>query len=177
MEKVILDWDAIEKDNNMSNKYKNYAPEGVHTTKLADVSLTETPNNIGIQFTLAENDEYKFPKYGAASWIKTKRDSFRQHHMKEIFVVLGFTEDQARKAVEQCENKEDLGKAYLEMFKKAVPKAKAFDVVVFPQESNPQYTTWDFASEKVRMNRKKKEDKAENILEDATQIELTDEPF
>lgn len=174
-----IDWDKVEKDN--MPKFKNYAPVGDHKTKVSGVELKKTDKNEGIRFILADNDEYKFPKWGAMSWIKTKRDSFRQHHMKEIFVVLGFTEEQARKAVQQCEDKDNLGEAYLTMFEKALPKSKEVDVVVLPQENNPEYTTWDFASDKVRMgNKKKTEEKKEDIFEDAVELkseDVLDMPF
>ena len=94
--------------------------------------------------------------------------------MKELFVVLGFTETQARKAVEQCEEKEDdLAKAYLAMFEKALPKSKEVEVAVFRVHEDDQYATWDFASEKVRMNRPEKDKKAEkkeDVLADAVEL-------
>ena len=130
----------------------------------------------GIRFILADNYEYTFPKYGATAWLSAKNPSWRQHHMKEIFVVLGFTEEQARKAVEQCEDKEDMAKAYLTMFEKALPKAKEVEVAVFRTHEDDQYTTWDFASDKVRMNRPEKDNnskKSDDPLEDA--VELTTE--
>ena len=154
-----IDWDAVEKDNEM--KYKDYAPEGTHTTKVAEVKLQEASTGTkGIRFILADNAEYAFPKYGATAWISSKNPGWRQHHMKEIFVVLGFTEAQARKAVEQCEDKDDLAAAYLAMFEKALPKAKEVEVAVFRVHEDDQYATWDFASEKVRMNRPEKDKKA-----------------
>lgn len=166
---ATIDWDAVEKDNEM--KYKPYAPEGTFTTKVAEVSLKEaSTGRKGINFRLADNSEYAFPKYGAVAWLFDK-DSFRQHHMKELFVVLGFTEDQARKAVEQCEGKDDQAAAYLTMFEKALPKSKEVEVAVFRVHEDDQYTTWDFASEKVRMNRPdKKAEKKEDVLADAVEL-------
>lgn len=169
-----IDWDAVEKDNEM--KYKDYAPEGKHTTKVKEVSLQEaSTGSKGIRFILADNAEYAFPKYGATAWVSTKNPSWRIHHMKELFVVLGFTETQARKAVEQCEEKEDdLAKAYLAMFEKALPKSKEVEVVVYRVHEDDQYATWDFASEKVRMGRPEKNtEKKEDVLADA--VELTTE--
>lgn len=167
---ATIDWEQVEKDNEM--KYKDYAPEGTHTTKVAEVAIQEaSTGSKGIRFVLAENDEYKFPKYGATAWLSSKNPGWRQHHMKELFVVLGFTEDQARKAVEQCEDKDDLAKAYLAMFEKALPKSKEVEVAVYKRNEDDQYTTWDFASEKVRMGRPEKKDgKKEDILSDAVEL-------
>ena len=170
---ATIDWEQVEKDNEM--KYKDYAPEGNHTTKVKEVVLQEaSTGSKGIRFVLADNDEYAFPKYGATAWVSAKNPSWRIHHMKELFVVLGFTETQARKAVEQCEEKEDdLAKAYLAMFEKALPKSKEVEVAVFRVHEDDQYATWDFASEKVRMNRPEKDKKAEkkeDVLADAVEL-------
>ena len=176
-----INWDKVEEDNQM--KYKPYAEEGNHKTKIEKVELQEaSTGRKGIRFVLADNKEYAFPKYGATAWLFDK-DSFRQHHMKELFVVMGFTEEQARKAVEQCEDKDDMAKAYLAMFEKALPKAKEVEVAVFRVHEDDQYATWDFASEKVRMNRPekgKKTEKKEDVLADAVELtteEATDLPF
>ncbi len=170
-----IDWDKNEEEN--KSVYKDYAPEGNHKTKVEEVKLQEaSTGSKGIRFVLADNAEYAFPKYGAVAWVSAKNASWRIHHMKELFVVLGFTEAQARKAVEQCEDNEDLAKAYLAMFEKALPKAKEVEVAVFRVHEDDQYCTWDFASEKVRMNRPEKDGKAkksDDPLADA--VELTTE--
>jgi hypothetical protein len=176
----VIDWDKNEEEN--KSVYKDYAPEGNHTTKIAEVKLQEaSTGSKGIRFILADNSEYAFPKYGAVAWVSTKNDSWRIHHMKELFVVLGFTEAQARKAVEQCEDKEDLAGAYLTMFEKALPKAKELEVAVYKVHADDEYSTWDFANEKVRMGRpEKKEEKKEDVFADAVELtteETTDLPF
>jgi hypothetical protein len=180
---MAIDWDKVEEDNKPN--YKPYAEEGTYKTKVSEVNLKEaSTGRKGIEFKLADNDEYAFPKYGAVAWLFDK-DSFRQHHMKELFVALGFTEDQARKAVEQCEGTKDMAKAYLAMFEQALPKAKEVEVAVYRVHEDDQYCTWDFASEKVRMGRpekdKKSSKKEEDILEGATEvkdeIDLSDVPF
>ena len=177
-----IDWDKVEEDN--KGNYKDYAPCGVHTTKIEKVVLKEaSTGSKGIEFRLADNKDWAFPKYGAVAWVSTKNESWRQHHMKELFVVLGFTEAQARKAVEQAEDNDDLAKAYLTMFEKALPKAKEVEVDVFYKNEGDEYTTWDFASDKVRMNRPEKDSKAkksDDPLEGAVELstENTDDlPF
>ena len=178
-----IDWDKVEEDN--KGNYKDYAPEGVYKTKIKEVILKEaSTGSKGVEFRLADNKDWAFPKYGAVAWVSTKNDSWRIHHMKELFVVLGFTEEQARKAVEQCEAKEDkLAEAYYDMFKKALPKAKEVEIEVFYKNDDDEYTTWDFTSNKVRMNRPekdKKSEKKEDVLADAVELtteETTDLPF
>ena len=179
---MSLDWDKIESDNNKG--FKDYAPEGIFKTKIEKVVLKEAgTGSKGIEFKLADNADYKFPKYGAVAWLSSKNPGWRQHHMKELFVLLGFTEDQARKAVEVCEDKEDLGKAYLTAFEKALPKSKEVEIEVFYKDEDSQYTTWDFTSSKVRMNKPEKSTKPakkEEVLEDAVELsseEATDLPF
>ena len=179
---MSIDWDKVEEEN--KSVYKDYAPEGNHTTKVKEVVLQEaSTGSKGIRFVLADNDEYAFPKYGATAWVSAKNPSWRIHHMKELFVVLGFTEAQARKAVEQCEEKDDLAKAYLDMFAKALPKSKEVEVAVFRVHEDDQYATWDFASEKVRMNRPEKDSKykkSDDPLDGAVELstENTDDfPF
>lgn len=173
-----IDWEKIEKENTV--KFKDYAPEGVHKTKVESVELQEAKTGSkGIRFILADNDDYAFPKYGAVAWLSSKNPGWRQHHMKELFVVLGFTEEQARKAVEQCEDKDDLGKAYLAMFEKALPKSKEVEVDVFYRNEDDQYTTWDFASSKVRMTKPEKGESksAANESSEEETIDLDSIPF
>ena len=177
-----LNWDAIEEENKA--QYKNYAPEGDYTTVLEGVEkVTAKTGNTGIRFNLKETDEYKFPKYGA-TFYNTNKDSWRQHHLKEIFVAIGATEEQARKAVEACEGKSDLMDAYAQMFTKFLPKQKPFEVVVFKENADDQYPTWEFKNDKARMKYPSKESKStaadiiptvDEVADD--EISLEDVPF
>lgn len=170
-----IDWDAVEKETMPKKSYKDYAPEGTYKTKVEDVEgIKSSTGNKGIRFTFKETDKYKFSQYGISRY-NFKKDSFRQHHFKELFVLFGLTEEQARKAVSQCEDADDVMDAYTEAFKKFLPKMKEVEVVVFFREQDDQYPYgFDFASDKVRMNRPgKKADKKEDPLADA--VELTTE--
>lgn len=181
-----IDWEKNEEEN--KSVYKDYAPEGKHKTKVEKVALQEaSTGSKGIRFILADNDEYAFPKYGATAWISQK-ESWRIHHMKELFIVLGFTEAQARKAVEQAEDAEDLAKSYLAMFEKAIPKSKEVEVAVYKRYEDDEYATWDFADENVRMGRPEKDkNKASDTIDldegveleeaDKDEVDLSDVPF
>lgn len=169
---ATIDWNQVEEDN--KSPYKQYAPEGEYTTKLESVTVvTASTGNKGIRFNLAGTSDYKFPKYGH-TFYNSQKDSWRQHHMKECFVTLGFTEDQAKKAVEQCDDAKDVMEAYAKMFTKALEKQKPFEVVVFKAEPDDEYPTWDFKRDEVRMTYPKKAEKEEDDpLADA--VELTTE--
>lgn len=179
-----IDWDAIEKEAMENKKYKDYAPEGTHKVKIESVEgIKSKDGNKGVCFHIKETAEYKFSKFGISRYY-SKKDSFRIHHMKELFVLFGLSEEQARKAVAQCEGAEDVMDAYVEAFKKFVPKMKEVEVVVFFRNDEEQYPYGlDFASETVRMNRpdkKKKEEKSDDIFSDAVELstENTDDlPF
>lgn len=186
-----IDWGKVAEDN--KSNFKKYAPDGKYTTKVASVEvLTASTGNKGLRFNLADTDEYKFPKYGH-TFYGFMKESWRQHHMKECFVALGFTEAQAEKAVEQCDDADDLAEAYKAMFDKALAKQKPFEVVVFKEYEDDQYSTWDFAYDGARLTYPKKGSKnppqtidapmvskedplagAENVTEE---VNLTEVPF
>ena len=177
-----IDWDAVEKETMPKKSYKDYAPEGTYTVQIEGVEgIKSSTGNKGIRFTIKETDQYKFSKYGISRY-NFKKDNFRIHHFKELFVMLGLSEEQARKAVAQCEDADDVMDAYTEAFKKFLPKMKAVDVVVFFRDEDTDYPYgFDFASDKVRLNRPgKKTEKKEDVLSDAVELsteEATDLPF
>lgn len=182
-----IDWDKVEEEN--KSQFKQYAPDGTYTTKVESVEvLTASTGNKGLRFNLADTDEYKFPKYGH-TFYGFKKESWRQHHMKECFIALGFTEAQAKKAVEQCDDADDLAEAYKAMFDKALAKQKPFEVVVFKEYPDDQYSTWDFAHDGARIAYPKRERKQatsevvspdsikDDPLEGAEEVDLGDIPF
>lgn len=182
-----IDWKAVEEEN--KSQYKNYAPDGEYETKLAGVEVvTASTGNTGLRFHLAETNEYKFPKYGHTFYNSSKA-SWRQYHLRECFIALGFTKEQAQKAVEQCEGAEDVMSAYKDMFEKALPKQKPFEVVVFKEYIDDQYSTWDFKYDGARMTYPKNTEKnaqktivndtvpADTPLEGAEEVNLESLPF
>lgn len=179
---MSIDWNTVE--NKYQGNFKDYAPEGDFTTTVESVELVKaSTGNTGIRFNLKETEEYKFPKYGV-TFYNTKNDSWRQHHIKELFVVLGMTEDQARKSVEMCEGKDDVMDAYQKIFTKFLPKQKPVDIVVFKVNPSDQYPTWDFKSNKVRMTRPEsekaaKESSFDDPISGAEEVDLSEEmlPF
>lgn len=161
-----INWSQVEEDNKPN--YKQYAPDGEYTTKVESVEvLTASTGNKGLRFNLADTDEHKFPKYGH-TFYGFMKESWRQYHMKHCFIALGFTESQAEKAVEQCDDAKDVAEAYKAMFDKALAKQKPFKVVVFKEYTDDQYSTWDFAYDKARMAYPKNTTKSKKTIENET---------
>ena len=179
---MSTNWDKI--DEQYQSKYKDYAPEGKHTTHVAaaeyrESSLKKTP---GIQFTFEDNDSYAFPKFGCTHWLSFKNDEWRMHHFKELMKVLGASEEDARKAVDACEGKKeqkDICKAYEAVFKKLADKHPEVEAVVYFRNEDSQYADVDFADRSVRMGKPegKKEEKVEDILADSEEADDLDIPF
>ena len=175
---MAIDWDNI--NSQYEKKYKDYAPEGDYTTKLESVEMvTAKTGNTGIRFNLKETEDYKFPKYGV-TFYNTKNESFRQHHMKEIFIVLGMTEEQARKSVEACEGKSNVMDAYQKLITSFLPKQKEFEISVFKENPGDKYTTWDFKSSSVRMKKHSSSTEStpsDDFLSDGETVEISDDEF
>lgn len=182
---MSIDWDKVEAEN--KSEFKDFAPEGNYKTKIKKVELIQSSKKKtpGLQFTFEDNEQYAFPRFGATHWLSFNNDSWRQHHFKEILVVLGIAEDKARKSIELCEDQgsqEKIVDKYEEVFKKAVSKAKAVEVVVFKRTPDAQYNDCDFADNKVRMNRPEKQvasDSVDDILDEGEEVkeDLDSIPF
>lgn len=184
---MVIDWDKVEEEN--KSQYKEYAPEGNYTTKVKKVELVQSgvKKTPGLQFTFEDTDDYAFPRFGATHWLSFNKDNWRIHHFKELFIVLGLTEKQARDSVQQCEDKEEQSKIveeYERLFKKAVKeKSGEIEVVVFKRTPDAQYNDCDFADNNVRMNRPEKKNKMEKVSdilevgEEADDIDKSEIPF
>lgn len=99
-----LDWNTIEEESKNNKQYLDYAPNGEYTVKVATANKKDNGNG-WFEFTF-EDTEYKFPKLSFAFFGDAKIN-YRAHYYKEVMKLLGCTEDQARKAVEVCESKDD----------------------------------------------------------------------
>jgi hypothetical protein len=135
-----LDWEEIEEAAMGNNQYLDYADNGEYKVKVAEVK--SNANGSGwFDFTFQDTD-VKFPKMSVA-FFKDEKVKFRAHYYKEILKLLGCTEEQARKAVEVCEGKDDrelVRKAYAEAFGKLAAKHPSIDIEVRPQidrDGNP----------------------------------------
>ena len=152
----MSDWDKIDEQYSNDKQYKDYAPEGEHTTKVESCEMVKSrvKGTPGLEFKLQDNDEYAFPKYGTTHYsFTTNNINWRKKHNRDLMIVLGAKKEAAEKAVDVCEGKEDVVKAYEDAFKRLVSKHPEVKVAVFKRRSDDKYTTWDFAEYSVRMGR------------------------
>ena len=179
---MALDWDKIQEES--GSKFKAYYADGKYKAKCDDVEIKEVGDkgSVIMKFHFAETDEAQFPT--ADHWLSFKNDSWRAWHNKCLMVVLGASEDNAKKAVEICEgksSKEDKVKAYEQTYKKLLAKKPAVEVEVFTENN---YARAEFTDRSVAMphdNEPQKEapkdDIIDNPIEGAEEINLDDMPF
>lgn len=130
---MSLNWDEIEAEATSNKQYKDYAPNGEYTVKVAE-AIKKDNGNGWFEFTF-EDTEYKFPKLSFA-FFSDEKVKYRAHYYKEVMKLLGCTEDQARKAVEACEGKEgraNVHKAYGDAFGKLAKKHPQMKIEVRDQ--------------------------------------------
>ena len=179
----MIDWAKIEED--FAPKFKSYVDNGDYTVKCTDVEFKEVGQNGSIiaKFGFEETDDGKFPTADHWCTFKEGKDGWRQYHMKSLMVVLGASEDNAKKAVEVCESKsgkDNIVKAYEAAFKKLLAKKPEVEIEVYPRG---KYSSAEFKSPLVAMphdDEPKKEAKAEDVLagaEEVTGEDLGDLPF
>lgn len=137
---MALNWDDIEKEATTNKQFLDYAPNGEHTVKVKEAKGKDNGNG-WFEFTF-EDAEYKFPKLSFAFFGDAKIN-YRAHYYKEVMKLLGCTEDQARKAVEVCEgkdNRDDVFKAYADAFGKLAKKHPQMTIEVrdqYDRDGNP----------------------------------------
>lgn len=176
---MAIDWDSVQES--AGGNYKNYADDGNYTVKCTGVEIKEVGQNgsVIMKFEFEETD-VQFPT--ADHWLTFKegKESFRQWHSKCLMVVLGASEDAARKAVEMCESKngkENIMKAYEQTFNKLTSKKPEVDIEVYTEGD---YARAEFKDRSVAFSRNsntqaKKTD--EGILSQGEEVELNDLPF
>lgn len=103
-------WDEL--DAQFESKFKNYAGLGEHKVKVESVSIKDVDTSNGkqhiISFNFKETDDTKYQKVDR--WVFKNNEGFRKYHFRNLFIMLGCTEDGAKKAVETCEESEDYDK-------------------------------------------------------------------
>ena len=136
-----LNWDAIEKEaKEKGGNYKNWAENGEHDVKVESFELSDRGNG-WFEFYFQE-DEVKYPKL-SVSFFGDDKVNFRAHYYKEMMVLLGTTEENARKAVSVCEGKdsrESIFKAYGEAFTRLANKHPKIKIEVrdqYDRDGNP----------------------------------------
>lgn len=129
---MTLNWDAIEKEA-QENSFKDYAPNGVHEVTVESAKINENGNGwFDFQF---KETEVKYPKLSFAFFGDDKQN-FRAHYYKEVMKALGATEENARKAVDVCESKENrpaVHKAYADAFSRLAKRHPKIQIEVRDQ--------------------------------------------
>lgn len=151
-----INWDALAEEND--HGYKDYADDGKYTVKCTGVEIKEVGTNGSVvqKFQFEETD-VQFPT--ADHWLSFKNAGWRQWHNKNLMVLLGASEENAKKAVEMCEgkdNKDSIVRAYEQTYKKLLSKKPEVEIEVF---TDGKYARADFTSSSVRMNRPEQEEK------------------
>ena len=146
----MTNWDELE--NQYGSKYKDYAPEGEHEAVISEIKIHEVgqKGSIAQDFIFSDSDKYAFPK--VTHWLSFKNDGWRKHHNKCLMVLLGATEDQAKKAVDACESKDgkdNIVKAYADAYKRLASKNPKVVIEVW---KDGKYKVSEFVDGSVRMS-------------------------
>lgn len=184
---MALDWDNIQQ--NAGGDYKNYYADGDYTAKCDGVEIKEVGTNgsVIMKFHFEEGKDGQFPT--ADHWLSFKNDAWRQWHNKCLMVVLGASDDAAKKAVEMAESKdgkENIIKGYEACYKKLLAKKPEVKIEVYTElnESNgKEYARAEFKDRNVAMphgdEQKEKKETAEDIIAQGEEVNLSeaDLPF
>ena len=184
---MALDWDSIQQ--NAGGEYKNFYEDGNYTVKCDGVEIKEVGTNgsVIMKFHFEEGKDGQYPT--ADHWLSFKNDAWRQWHNKCLMVVLGATDDAAKKAVEMAESKsgkENIIKGYEACYKKLLAKKPEVKIEVYTElnENNgKEYARAEFKDCNVAMphgnEQKEKKETAEDIIAQGEEVNLSeaDLPF
>lgn len=159
-----IDWDAIETDiNKPQTKYKDYAPNGVHTAVLDHVEITDkdTWKSPRVVYFWAEDDQYKYPR-SYAHWLSMKSPDWRAKHNIQVLIALGIDKKKATELVKAAENpdREKMAKGYEAMYKRVAERKPKAEIIVQGQyrdgkpvcsANGTQYSESDFTMFGARM--------------------------
>ena len=177
-----IDWDAVQKE--AGGNYKNFYADGPYKVKCDGVEIKEVGDkgSVIMKFHFQEDEKGQFPT--ADHWLSFKNDSWRKWHNKCLMVVLGATDDAAKKGVEMAESKsgkENIMKAYEACYKKLLAKKPTVDIEVYTENG---YARAEFQDRTVAMphgNEPQKENKGDDPLAGAEEVtdsvDLSDVPF
>lgn len=177
---MSINWDDVQEK--AGGSFKNYYADGKYKAKCDGVEIKEVGNNgsVIMKFHFEETDEAQYPT--ADHWLSFKNDSWRQWHNKCLMVVLGATEDAARKAVEMAESKagkDNIIKGYEACYKKLLAKKPEVDIEVYTENT---YARAEFLDRSVAMphgDEAPKESKSDDPIAGAEEVDLSeaDLPF
>lgn len=179
---MAIDWSDVQ--DKAGGSFKNYYADGKYTARCDGVEIKEVGQNgsVVMKFHFEETDEAQYPT--ADHWLSFKNDAWRQWHNKCLMVVLGATDDAAKKAVEMAESKsgkDNIVKAYEQVYKKLLTKKPEVEIEVYTENN---YARAEFLDRSVAMphgDEPAKENKGDDVLagaEDASgEISMEELPF
>lgn len=176
---MSINWDEVQES--AGGKYKNFYVDGDYTVRCDGVEIKEVGSNgsVIMKFHFEEGKDGQYPT--ADHWLSFKNDAWRQWHNKCLMVVLGATDDAAKKAVEMAEgkgDKESIVKGYEAVYKKLLAKKPEVKIEVYTDEKG--YARAEFKDRSVAMphdNGPAKEEKGDDIIAQGESVDLSDIPF
>lgn len=156
---MAINWGEVEET--YSGDFKDYAPEGTFKVKCVDVEPRKVSDGAYVlDFIFEEDDKYQYPKAGCYITNKKEKEKWRWHYVKNLFVVLGASEDKAKQVVEKAEEKGDYEfaiKAYEASFKRLLAKKPEAEINVYfsgrmSKKGNP-INNAEFTDSRIRMKR------------------------
>lgn len=176
---MALDWDNIQQ--NAGGDYKNFYADGDYTVKCDGVEIKEVGTNgsVIMKFHFEEGKDGQYPT--ADHWLSFKNDAWRQWHNKCLMVVLGATDDAAKKAVEMAESKsgkENIIKGYEACYKKLLAKKPEVKIEVYTElnENNgKEYARAEFKDRSVAMPHGDEDKKSVTAQSDSNPLDGAEE--
>ena len=168
---MSTDWNSLEEE--MGGKYKKFYADGPYTVKCDGVEIKEVGQNgsVIMKFHFEETNEGQYPT--ADHWLSFKNEKWRKWHNKCLMVVLGASEENAKKAVDACEgknNKDDVVKAYDSAYKKLLAKKPEVEIEVYTENN---YARAEFRDRSVAMphgDEPAKESKGDDIISEGEDL-------
>lgn len=160
---MAIDWSNVQEE--VGGNFKNYYADGDYKVKCDSVEIKEVgqKGSVIMKFHFEETDEGRYPT--ADHWLSFKNDAWRQWHNKCLMQVLGATEDGAKKAVEMAESKsgkENIIKAYEQVYKKLLAKKPEVEIEVYTANN---YPCAEFKDRSVAMPHDSEPAKENNVAE------------
>lgn len=183
---MSINWDELQEKQ--GGNFKNFYADGDYTVKCDGVEIKEvgTKGSVIMKFHFEEGKDGQYPT--ADHWLSFNNDAWRQWHNKCLMVVLGATDDAAKKAVEMAESKsgkENVIKGYEACYKKLLAKKPEVKIEIYTElneNDGKEYARAEFKDRSVNMNngnKKEKKEPAEDIIAQGEEVNLSeaDLPF
>lgn len=180
-----INWDDVQEK--AGGEFKNFYADGDYTVKCDGVEIKEVGANgsVIMKFHFEEGKDGQYPT--ADHWLSFKNDAWRQWHNKCLMVVLGATDDAAKKAVEMAESKDgkaNIIKGYEACYKKLLAKKPEVKIEVYTElnENNgKEYARAEFKDRNVAMphgdGQKEKSNDASDIISQGEEVNLSEADF